>query len=69
MSDTAVLENDVTRLKEDTRDLWAAINELRSSVKTIMTKYVPVWVVVVMTAMGSITGASVALAAMAFRMR
>lgn len=69
MTDLAVIENNVSRITKDTEDQWTAINELRTRINTIMTRYVPVWVLIVMTGMGSITGAALTFAGMVLRMK
>ncbi len=68
MPDLAVIENNVTRLVKDTDDQWLAIEKLRDNIKTLMTRYVPIWVLVVVTSMGTITGAALSFAGMMFRM-
>ncbi len=69
MSDLAVIENNVNRVVKDTDDQWLAIEKLRDNIKTLMTKYVPIWVVVVISCMSGITGAALTFAGMVLRMK
>lgn len=68
MPDLAVIENNVNRVVKDTDDQWVEIGKLRDNIKTLMTKYVPIWVVVVISCMSGITGAALTFAGMVFRM-
>ncbi len=58
MVDTAVLESEVIRLKQDTTDQWKAIEDLRQ----FMRKLVPVWVTVVISVLTFITGSALTIA-------
>ena len=63
MVDTAVLESEVIRLKQDTTDQWKAIEDLRQ----FMRKLVPVWVTVVISVLTFITGSALTIAIMVIK--
>lgn len=57
---TEAIEN----LKKDTADQWKAINTLRTKFDEIMHRWIPVWVAIVLTVMGTVTGSALTFAGM-----
>lgn len=59
-----VTESEIKTLKQSDQGQWSAINELRA----YMHKLVPIWVTIVLTVMGGITGSALTFAGMIIKM-
>lgn len=53
----------IVNLKKSDEAQWSKINQIEKA----LTRLVPVWVAIVLTVMGTVTGASLSIAVMAFK--
>ena len=67
MAELDVIENEVENLKKSDNDQWKAINLLREKFDNILRKWIPVWVSIAMTVMGTLTGSALTVAFMMVR--
>jgi len=64
-ANTEAIEN----LKKNNVCQWSEISKQRSRLDELMRKWIPVWVALVLTTMGTITGSALTIAVMAVKMR
>ncbi len=60
----AVNQAEISTLKESDSNQWSAIDKLRERFDLLMRKWVPVWVTITLTLMGTITGSAITFAGM-----
>lgn len=63
-----IVETEVDNLKDSDSNQWTAINKLKERFDLLMRKWIPVWMAVVLTVMGTITGSALTFAGMIIRM-
>lgn len=63
-----IIEAEVGNLKDSDSKQWAAIETLKEKFDLLMRKWVPVWVTLVLTMMGTITGSALTFAMMMIKM-
>lgn len=57
------IKADIDNLKQSDKDQWEHI----TAIETALPKLVPVWITIVLTVMGAITGSALTFAAMMFK--
>lgn len=62
-----IVETEVDNLKDSDGKQWASIDKLKERFELLMRKWVPVWVTLVLTVMGTITGSALTFAGMVFK--
>ena len=63
-----IVEAEVDNLKDSDSGQWTAIEKLKERFDLLMRKWIPVWLAVVLTVMGTITGSALTFAGMIIRM-
>ena len=64
-----IVETEVENLKESDTGQWSSIEKLKERFDLLMRKWVPVWVTLTLTAMGTITGSALTFAGMLLKSR
>jgi len=59
-----IVEALVDNLKDSDSNQWSAIDKLKEKFDLLMRKWVPVWMTLMLTGMGAITGSALTFAAM-----
>lgn len=59
-----VAETEIVNLKDSDGKQWADIGKLKEKFDLLMRKWVPVWVTLLLTVMGTITGSALTFAGM-----
>ena len=59
-----IVETEVDNLKDSDGKQWTSIDQLKEKFDLLMRKWVPVWVTIVLTVMGTITGSALTFASM-----
>jgi len=60
----AVHENQINQLRKETDEQWDGINKLREKFDLLMRKWVPAWITLTLTVMGTVTGSALTVAIM-----
>lgn len=67
MADILVIESKVQNLEKETDKQWNSIGNLAEKIDTLMRKWIPVWVGLVMMAMSGVTASALTVAIMIIR--